>query len=209
VHQPGTFTLDLRRDILKKRDLLSLSKIKRLSKKVQENLLTLPPYSGARLPLLFYSFRSEVDTHPLIKRRLNVGEPVALPRTLVTQKKLECYLVESFEQLIPGAFSIMEPDPDRSQRVKPEKLDVVIVPGSVFDRRGGRFGYGGGFYDRFLSQDAPQAVRIALAFSFQVLDNGIPVAPHDQFMDYIVTEREVIVCNERKQKGQKRQKTGF
>ncbi len=193
--------MDLRKEILKKRDLLSPAEIKNLSKKVHEKLLTLPPYSGSRLPLLFYSFRSEVGTHSLLKRRLDAGEPVALPRTLVAQKKLECYLVESFEQLIPGAFSIMEPDPARCHRVKPEKLDVVIVPGSVFDRRGGRFGYGGGFYDRFLSKDAPKAVRIALAFSFQVLDNEIPVAPHDQFMDYIVTEREAIVCHGRKQKG--------
>ncbi len=192
--------MDLRKEILKKRDLLSPLEIKDLSKKVQENLLTLPVYSGSRLPLLFYSFRSEVDTHPLIERRMKASEPVVLPRTLVAQRKLECYLVKSLGELIPGAFSILEPDPAKCKKVEASRLDVVIVPGSVFDRRGGRFGYGGGFYDRFLSRDAPQAIRIALAFSFQVLDNEIPVAPHDQFMDYIVTEKEVIVCNERRQK---------
>jgi len=104
-------------------------------------------------------------------------------------------LVTSFNQLRPGAFSIQEPDPALCLKIEPDQIDVVIVPGSVFDKRGARFGYGGGFYDRFLANDAPQAIRIALAFSFQVLDNNIPVKSHDQFMDYIITEKEIIFCN--------------
>jgi 5-formyltetrahydrofolate cyclo-ligase len=71
---------------------------------------------------------------------------------------------------------------------------MVVVPGSVFDRRCGRYGYGGGYYDRFLSIEAPQALRIGLAFSLQVVP-GIPLKTHDQKMDIIVMENEMLRCN--------------
>ncbi len=187
--------MGIRKKILAKRDSLAPCAIKELSRGIQENLYRLDAYNSSRLPLLFYSFRSEAHTHPIIEKRLRQAEKTALPRTIVAGKSLEGYLVQSTKQLRPGAFSIMEPDPSLCKKIDPSKLDIVIVPGSVFDRRGGRFGYGGGFYDRFLLKEAPQAVRIALAFSFQVLDNDIPVAAHDQFMDFIVTEKEIILCN--------------
>ncbi len=132
----------------------------------------------------------------MIAKRLSQGKAVALPRTIIAQRQLECFQISSLDDLVTGAYSIMEPDPERCPRVDPSELDIVIVPGSVFDRRGGRLGYGGGYYDRFLSKDAPQALRIALAFSFQVQDNNIPLQPHDELMDYIVTEKEIIHCHD-------------
>ncbi len=187
--------MDLRKKILALRDGLSPSQIEEYSNKILENLRQLRPYRECKLPLFFHSFRSEVNTLSEIKRRISDKEQIALPRTLVKEKRLLCYKITSLDQLRPGAFSIMEPDPDKCTRIDPAHLDVVIVPGSVFDRQGGRFGYGGGFYDRFLSNEAPRAIRIGLAFSLQVLDNSLPVKPHDQFMDYIITEKETIICN--------------
>ena len=134
-----------------------------------------------------------METISLIKNRLVSDRPVLLPRTLIKEKKLAIFSIRSMYDLAPGAYGILEPVEARAERVDPAKIDVVLVPGSVFDYRGGRFGYGGGFYDRFLSRDAPRAVRIGLAFSFQVLDN-IPIKPHDELMDYIITERQVISC---------------
>ncbi len=132
----------------------------------------------------------------MIAKRLSQGKAVALPRTIIAKRQLECFQISSLDDVVTGAYSIMEPDPERCPRVDPSELDIVIVPGSVFDRRGGRLGYGGGYYDRFLSKDAPQALRIALAFSFQVQDNNIPLQPHDELMDYIVTEKEIIRCHD-------------
>ena len=186
--------MDLRKKILHKRDQLSADEITQLSLKIQARLRSAEEYVHAKVVLFFHSFKSEVDTLPEIKRRLTVGLPTALPRTKIKERRLECYLIRSLGDLVQGSFSIMEPDPAKCQRIDPGIIDAVIVPGSVFDRRCGRFGYGGGFYDRFLLSDAPQAVRIALAFSFQVMDNEIPVRPHDQFMDLIVTEKETIRC---------------
>jgi len=121
---------------------------------------------------------------------------VFLPRTLVEEKRLEVFRIRSLEDLEAGAYGILEPMESRAERSSPSVLDLVIVPGSVFDRRGGRYGYGGGYYDRFLANECPRATRVALAFSFQVRDN-ISLEPHDQLMDYIITENEIIRCSRR------------
>lgn len=190
--------MDLRKKILKKRDQLSKYEINRLSSGIKDNLSTIDSYLKAKYPLFFYSIKSEVNTLPIIEERLKAKKHVCLPRTIISKRSLVCYLISSLNDLIPGAYNIMEPDPAKCTEFPPEDLDIVIVPGSVFDKRGARFGYGGGFYDRFLSKEASQATRIALAFSFQVMDYDIPVRPHDEFMDYIVTEKGVIECNGRK-----------
>jgi len=129
----------------------------------------------------------------LIEKRLQNRERVLLPKTLIERRELKCYLINSLNDLRPGAYGIMEPDEGLCEEIDPSTIDVVMVPGSVFDRKGGRYGYGGGYYDRFLSMKARQALRIALAFSFQVLED-IPLRSHDELMDFIVTEKEVIEC---------------
>jgi len=136
-----------------------------------------------------------VDTHQLIIERLNSGLEVAIPKTNVTNRRLETYLLKDWGKgLRPGAYGILEPDVKVASLIRPSQIDMVVVPGSVFDRQCGRYGYGGGYFDRFLSIEAPQALRIGLAFSLQVLPE-IPLKTHDQRMDIIITESEILRCN--------------
>ena len=94
--------------------------------------------------------------------------------------------------LAPGFQGIPEPvfHPDRV--FAPEALDVVVLPGLLFDRNGNRLGYGGGYYDRFLATQAPQALRVGLAFARQLADAPIPAEPHDMRLDMLVTEAEIL-----------------
>ncbi|MEZ0329466.1 MAG: 5-formyltetrahydrofolate cyclo-ligase [Dissulfuribacterales bacterium] len=154
-------------------------------------LQTLLQGEHLQFPMFYVSFRSEVSTHELIRQRLNRGQWVSVPITHISERRLEPRRLMDWSQLIQGTYGILEPNPDTTTSVSAKKLDTVIVPGSVFDLSGGRYGYGGGYYDRFLKQGAPQAVRIALAFDLQVL-NVIPLAEHDQRMDWIITETRVI-----------------
>jgi 5-formyltetrahydrofolate cyclo-ligase len=166
-----------------------------LSKIITDNLKGLEEYQTIRIPLIYVSFRSEVDTHQLIRERLNSGLEVAVPKTDVTNRRLETYLLKNWGKgLRPGAYGILEPDVKVASLIRPSQIDMVVVPGSVFDRQCGRYGYGGGYFDRFLSIEAPQALRIGLAFSLQVLPE-IPLKTHDQRMDIIVTENEILRCN--------------
>jgi 5-formyltetrahydrofolate cyclo-ligase len=95
------------------------------------------------------------------------------------------------KDLRPGYCDIPEPDPDRAILVPPEKIEIAVIPGSVFDIQGGRLGYGGGYYDRFLVNDAPRALRIGFAFELQLVDK-VPLEPHDQPLDILITEKRIV-----------------
>jgi 5-formyltetrahydrofolate cyclo-ligase len=186
-----------RSQILAKRDSLSFFNLSYLSEIITDSLRELEEYKTSRMPLIYVSFRSEVETHQLIKQRLNSGLEVAVPKTDVKNRRLETYLLRDWgKDLRPGAYGILEPDAETASLIRPSQIDLAVVPGSVFDRQCGRYGYGGGYFDRFLSIKAPQALRIGLAFSIQLLP-GIPLKAHDQRMDIIVTESEILRCNHR------------
>lgn len=186
-----------RSQILSKRSGLSFSTLNYLSKMITDSLRGLEEYKTSRMPLIYVSFRSEVETHQLIKERLNSGLEVAIPKTDVKNRQLVTYLLRNWERdLRPGAYGILEPDVKVTSLISPSQIDLAVVPGSVFDRKCGRYGYGGGYFDRFLSIKAPQALRIGLALSLQLLPE-IPLKAHDQRMDIIVTENEMLRCNHR------------
>jgi 5-formyltetrahydrofolate cyclo-ligase len=73
----------------------------------------------------------------------------------------------------------------------PETLDLALIPGVAFDLRGGRLGFGAGFYDRLLSRLPLDIPTVGLAFDFQVIPR-LPLQPHDMVLGAIVTERRVI-----------------
>ena len=184
----------LRTETLARRDLLSKEERQQKSCKLMEHLATIPAYNQAKTVLSFAHFRSEVITLPEVQRLLDAGKDVCLPLTVVQSKSLVVYKVVNLTtDLQTGYQGIPEPNPRHCAEVDPSCLDVVIVPGSVFDRRGGRMGYGGGYYDRFLARMAPEAVRIGVCFEVQ-MKTAIPLEPHDQLLDFIVTEDCVTEC---------------
>ncbi len=185
----------LRKKILALREALSERDNRERSLNATQRLQNLSAFRNSRYPLLFISFRSEIHTHQLIKSRLEAGLPVLIPRSIVSEHRLEIFRIRDWKHdLAKGAYGILEPVPERTEKIHdPGLIDTVLVPGSVFDRHCGRYGYGGGFYDRFLEKDAPDALRIGLAFHFQLLEH-IPLEPHDQRLDMIVTDREIVTC---------------
>ena len=131
----------------------------------------------------------------LLLRCLAEGKSVSVPLTLPQQSELLAVAItDPATDLSPGYKGIPEPSPSLAElhRVNPQSIDIAIIPGAVFDRSGYRLGYGGGYYDRFLEQKAPQAYRIGLAFSRQLV-NRIPALSHDIPMDMLITEKEVFV----------------
>ncbi|WP_214761040.1 5-formyltetrahydrofolate cyclo-ligase [Exiguobacterium sp. s146] len=128
----------------------------------------------------------EIDTLPLIRLAWQAGKSVFVPK--VTNQGLTFHEIHSLEDLEPGVMNILEPTTEATTRM----IDVCIVPGRVFDRAGYRIGWGGGYYDRYLA--TYNGTTIALAYDVQLLDE-IPIEPHDIPVEFIVTERETILCS--------------
>jgi 5-formyltetrahydrofolate cyclo-ligase len=71
--------------------------------------------------------------------------------------------------------------------VRPEEIDIILVPGLAFTKHGHRLGRGGGFYDRYLGLLPPTTLKIGVCFALQLVET-LPIEPHDQRLDAIVTE---------------------
>ncbi len=186
----------LRKKMLAKRDRLSDVEREEKSSRITSSVMALSDMNRAHVILVYMHFRSEVQTSVIIRQMLARKQQVTIPYTHVRTSHLSAIEITDTEtQVTSGYCGIPEPLPEQVEHAScdPKKIDVVIVPGSVFDRSGGRLGYGGGYYDRFLAQQAPQAVKIGLAFELQLVDR-VPVEPHDQFMDFIVTEKNLYDC---------------
>jgi len=182
----------LRKQILAGRDRLTTGDRHAKSISIAEKVWSLPGMEGWKTLFVYVSFRSEVETLELIHRCLAQGKRVAVP--LVDNARaamIPLRITDPEQDLKPGYYGIPEPDPQKTDLVAGQEIDAVILPGSVFDTGGGRLGYGGGYYDRFLVNDAPQACRIGLAFEMQLVE-AVPLEPHDQCLDYLVTEKRII-----------------
>ena len=185
----------LRRAALARRDAMTQEERDARDAAIARRLLALPEIAQAQLICAYVNFRSEAATRPLIGHWLAAGVRVAAPITITRPRRLAIHELHAPEDdLRPGYCGIPEPDPARCPAVDPAAIDIVIVPGSVFDEQGGRLGYGGGYYDRFLAQEAPQALRVALAYETQIQEEPLPLAPHDQPMNYIISEKRAIHC---------------
>ena len=182
----------LRNKILGARDLLSASERHEKSSSAIQNFWSLPEMKHWSTLFIYVNFRSELETLELIDRCLSQGIRVAVPLVEASTVSMIPLLIKDPEKnLVPGYYDIPEPDPQKCLRVAAREIDAAVIPGSVFDIHGGRLGYGGGYYDRFLVNDAPQAKRIGLAFEMQVVED-VPVQPHDQPLDILITEKRIV-----------------
>jgi len=183
---------DLRKRILGARDRLSQRDRRAKSIAVMNSFLGLPEMAQWKTLFMYVNFRSEVETVELIRKCLALGVRVAVPLVDAHEVCMIPLLIRDPEKdLAPGYYNIPEPDPAKARRVDPVEIDAAVIPGSVFDIHGGRLGYGGGYYDRFLVNDAPGAKRIGLAFEVQLVDK-VPLEPHDQPLDILITEKRVV-----------------
>ncbi len=185
-----------RNKILAGRDRLSPAELVEKSGRIIDRLLSIKEIRAAHVFFIYLHFRSEAQTRDIVRQFLAEGKIVTVPLTLVNKSRLLAVrITDPQNQLEPGYCTIPEPVKSLVPKsvVDPAKIDVVIVPGSVFDRFGGRLGYGGGYYDRFLYHEAANALRIGLAYELQLVDQ-VSLEPHDQVMDFVVTEKKIYDC---------------
>lgn len=171
------------------RDAMPAEERARLSDRIAARLRDLLDRLAPRTVMVFSSFGSEVSTQGIIEALLEAGRRVALPA--VAGHEMRAAPFRFGDPLQTARYGAAEPA--SAAEVPPDAIDVIVVPGLAFDRRGYRVGYGRGYYDRFLVRTRPDAPRIGIAFDAQVVE-AVPHGDADQPVDAIVTEVEVVCC---------------
>ncbi len=159
------------------------------SNAVCERVMRLPEFRRARVVMLFASMPDEVDTRPLLAKSFADGKRVASPKCVTQERRILPVRIEALSDLVPGAYGILEPS--GNECISHDDIDLVLVPGYGFDRKGNRLGRGAGYYDKFMSQPGFRAVRCAVTFATQILDD-LPHDDHDIPVEILVTEDEVL-----------------
>ena len=160
---------------------------RRRSEAIWRKVIRLPAYRRARTVACYVALSYEVQTWRMIERMLTAGKRVVVPVTQPRTQRLQfCEVRRPQAELAPGRFGVWEPRPGARRPVPLHDVDVVLVPGIAFDRRGHRLGHGHGYFDRMLARLPKTTSTVGLAFRCQLLDR-LPTAAHDHAVQTILT----------------------
>ena len=184
----GTQKAAIRKEILKKRRMLSDEECMRRSKIICETFLEKSLYRDAKTILLYKAYNNEVNTDMIFERAIADGKTVAYPVSAMMDGEpvMTFYITDDLQTLREGYKTIPEPDPDMSLGAFEGRADVCIVPGAAFDRKCHRIGYGKAFYDRYIRLYEP-AIVAGLAYSDQIVDD-FETEDCDRPADLVITE---------------------
>lgn len=166
------------------------------SSNIMERLLLEETIQKSKTIAITISRKTEVDTTPIIEALWKKGKRVVVPKCYPQDHTMEFYVINDFAQLETVYMDLKEPIPTKSTKVSSSEIDVMIVPGVVFDLEGYRIGYGGGYYDRYLEYYLGE--KISIAFELQLVDN-VTKEPYDIPVNVIITENRRIDCKNRRE----------
>ncbi len=171
---------ELRRAIREQKRTMTEEEIDSRSQRLGEMFCNTPAYQNAKTVYGYLPYNQEVRTVPILQRALNDGKQVAVPKIYGDTMRF-LYLTD-LSQVEKNAMGIPEPVAD--EPVAEDKTALVLMPGVAFTKTGDRMGYGGGFYDRFLSAE-PQHPTIALCYDFQIVES-LPTEEFDIPVDLVL-----------------------
>jgi 5-formyltetrahydrofolate cyclo-ligase len=184
----------IRTSILEKRNSLTPQQIKEAEQLIINNLMKLNEFIQSQNIFCYLSFRSEVPTKGIIAHCQQQGKNLYIPLCVNETKEMIISLYDHEVKLSASNYGVLEPTKETIKIADREILDIAIMPGAVFDPRGYRIGYGAGYYDKFFAHMNKKIYKIALAFSFQIIDE-VPADDFDIPVDCIVTEQGIIMCS--------------
>ena len=156
-----------------------------MDRQIIDRICSLYQYREAQLLLCYVSKPIEVDTIPLIRRALADGKQVACPRCVEGTRQMEFYRIRSLDDLEKRTFGVLEPKVPGCEKLTDFSGSLCIVPALMYDLKGYRLGYGGGYYDRFLS--GYDGYKIGITYRRNIL-RFLHYGRYDIPVDMIVTE---------------------
>ncbi|GAY75298.1 5-formyltetrahydrofolate cyclo-ligase [Sporolactobacillus inulinus] len=176
----------LRNQILHAMESLDDAVFTEKCKQIRERLFDTAIWHDAQVIGITLSVGREVETMAIITRAWTENKRIVVPKCNPKAHSMTFYGLDTFSQLESSFYGLMEPDPKKTQKQATDAIDLLIVPGVVFNHEGYRIGYGGGYYDRFL--EGFKGITASLLLE-QQFNERLPVEPHDQQVGWLITER--------------------
>ena len=168
--------------------------IAKANAEIQTRLLLFPYFQSAESIFCYVSMDNEPGTGEILSTAFSSGKRVYVPRCIPGKERImEAVEIHAWEDLERGTLGILEPKKEIKGTDKRD-FSLMLIPCLAADKRGGRLGHGAGYYDRFLEDTAGK--KLCLCFD-SLLFPKIPMGRQDIFMDYVLTEKELIPCGKR------------
>ena len=155
------------------------------------NIAGMEEFKKARTLLAYRPIRGECSPDPLVAYAREEGKRVAFP-LCINDNRLALYLAGGNSDFVRGRYGILEPDPEKCERIDIADIDLAVIPGVAFDASCNRMGRGAGYYDRLLA--GYSGTKVGLAYQKQIFAS-IPSGKNDVPMDYVATNNGIIVKN--------------
>lgn len=194
---------NLRRALKEKLRKISASERVNASKLATERLIASEKWHLSQTVLLYASLDTELSTDSLIQTAWEQNKRVALIRISsptnsnqnetiesIQALQFDLRLISNWDETEKGLWNVRQPSAQTSP-ISIDPIDLILTPGLAFDRQGNRLGRGASLYDRLLAQKKSHTLAIGFFYSFQEVEK-IPTEPHDQKLEYVITEKECI-----------------
>lgn len=181
----------LRKEFLVRRDAVAPLERARHSSLIRQRIFQHPAWRDALVILCYVSFGSEAETHTIIQEAIRFKKRVVIPIHDPASQETPLSELQRFSELGANHRGVLQIKPEFARPVEPHKIELALVPGIVFDRQGGRVGFGGGYFDRLLPK-MPKAHRLGLGYAMQISAVPLPLESFDVRLHAIVTEKEII-----------------
>lgn len=177
---------ELREKIKQIKEFMTKEEVETSDKLIEEQLMTLNEVMEAKTIFCFVSMEDEIDTKEIIKKLLSMGKIVGVPKC-ESKNNMKVYRIKSLEDLEKGYYNIEEPK-SYCETIKPEDIELAIIPATACDKNKNRIGKGAGYYDRYLSNQS--FLKVVLCREKYLVDK-VPAEENDVAMDIIVTETNI------------------
>jgi len=161
------------------------------SREIATSLFSLDDWKNAATIAVTISRGKEVETRAIIQEGWKQGKRIVVPKCDSISRGMTFRILESFDQLEVVYYGLEEPKEAETEAVSAHEINIMLVPGLAYNQKGYRVGFGGGYYDRFLSKY--EGKTAALAFEVQLVEE-LPIEDHDIAVDTIITNERVILC---------------
>jgi len=185
---------ELRQEYKSRRESISITEKSSFDADICKNIIDSDVFKAANVILIYYPIGSEINISPIAEAALSLGKAVAYPVCDTEKHTLTFKYVSSLTELVVDKYSIPAP-PESAQVFSGDRRAMCIVPALSVDKQGFRLGYGGGYYDRFLSGFEGHSVA---AVYYSLIADELPRDKYDIPVELIATERGNIIINAEK-----------